>query len=270
MRVRPGVVLALLVLGGGSAGLSAERLPFQGAALEQFLQLADVSRMRPIGRGVTLPRRVTLVLGTEQHDAAWKTIDEARPGLKSGTRGRPEVDFEDTYRAECAAYELDLLLKLGMVPATIERVIGGERGSLTLWIERTMPEAERYEKRILPPDTDSWSKQLDKVRLFDNLIYNTDRNLHNLLITADWQIRLIDHSRAFRKTPELRAPDGLIRFSQALLSALKRLDEPTLKGRLGRFLTIWQIRAILERRDLIVDRAARLASERGEAVVYYP
>jgi len=36
------------------------------------------------------------------------------------------------------------------------------------------------------------------VRLFDQLIYNTDRNLGNLLIDKSWRLWMIDHTRAFK------------------------------------------------------------------------
>ena len=38
------------------------------------------------------------------------------------------------------------------------------------------------------------------VRVFDQLIGNIDRNVGNLLITSDWRIWAIDHTRAFRLT----------------------------------------------------------------------
>ena len=45
--------------------------------------------------------------------------------------------------------------------------------------------------------------------LRDDFIYNTDRHLDNLLITEDWKIRLIDHSRTFRPFNELKNPKTL-------------------------------------------------------------
>ena len=36
------------------------------------------------------------------------------------------------------------------------------------------------------------------MRVFDELIANTDRNLGNMLIDRQWKLWLIDHSRAFR------------------------------------------------------------------------
>ena len=44
------------------------------------------------------------------------------------------------------------------------------------------------------------------VRLFDQLIYNTDRNLGNLLIDKDWRLWMIDHTRAFKTFTEPEEP----------------------------------------------------------------
>ncbi len=51
---------------------------------------------------------------------------------------------------------------------------------------------------------------------------------------------------------------------------MRALDEATLQQHLGRFISVYQIRGILARRDKIEDLAKRLAAEQGEAAVYYP
>jgi hypothetical protein len=249
--------------------LRADSSPIQGPGLEAFLLRAQVEAVRAINRGVTRPRRLTLLLDGVRRDAAWKVIDESRGGVTVLARGERELDFQDTYRAECAAYELDKMLGLGMVPATVERVISGERGALVLWIDNAITEQERRDRNLLPPEPEAWSRQIFRMRMFDNLIHNIDRNLGNSLITGDWQLRLIDHTRSFRKTRTLRSPDQLARFSRSLLDAMTRLDEPTLRQRLDRYLSVWQIRAILERRDRLIALAKQRAAERGD-VVYYP
>jgi hypothetical protein len=243
---------------------AAQPLPFQGPRPERFLRDARVVRMKPIGRGITHPSRATLTLGGLTRDAVWKTINRSR------SRSGRTNDFGDTYRAECAAYRLDRLLGLGMVPATIQRTLHGHRGSLQLWIAPAMSEAERQRKSLQPPDREAWDPQAFKVRLFDNLIFNPDRNTNNILVTPDWRIRLIDHSRAFRLRVSLREAKGLTRFSRSLLAAIHRLDEATLRRNLGDTITDAQIRAILRRRDLIEARARRLAVLKGAAAVYYP
>lgn len=264
--MRPSLAcLALVVLATMPVvSAAAPPSPFQGPGLERFLRDARVVRIKPIGRGITHPYRVTLTLDGRTRDAVWKTID-----IPKSRSGRTK-DFGDTYRAECAAYQLDRLLGLDMVPATVQRTIDGHRGSLQLWIAPAMSEAQRRRKNLQPPDREAWDRQAFRVRLFDNLIFNPDRNLNNLLVTPEWQIRLIDHSRAFRTRESLRDPQGLTRFSRPLLAASQRLDVAMLRQHLGPYLTDVQIRAILRRRDMIDARARRLARLKGAAAVYFP
>jgi len=272
LRTFPRGRFSLFVLVGlaSATALVAQDARFQGAALEEFLAKARVTDMHAIGRGVTLPRRVTLLHDGQTRDAAWKTINESRQGVTRLPGQRPEIDFEDTWRTECAAYRLDRLLNLGMVPATVERAIGGERGSLTLWIAPAISEAERLAKTLTAPDPEAWNRQMYKVRYFDNLISNMDRNLHNILVTPEWEIRLIDHSRAFRRAEDLRDSKGLTRFSRSLVEAAARLDESMLKAHLGRYISSWQIKSLLARRDRLAALAREQASERGEPAVFYP
>jgi hypothetical protein len=49
------------------------------------------------------------------------------PGRKSG--------FWESYKSEIAAYRLDRVRGLDMVPPTVERSVEGESGSLQLWVE---------------------------------------------------------------------------------------------------------------------------------------
>ena len=106
--------------------------------------------------------------------------------------------------------------------------------------------------------------------MFDNLIYNTDRHSNNIWISKDWNVILIDHSMAFRNFGQLRAEGDLTRFSRSLLEAMEKLDRPTLIKLVSQYLTPYQIDALLQRRDLIVQRARRLAADKGEAAVLFP
>lgn len=242
---------------------------FQGEAVEQFLLKARITGMRNIGQGVTLPRRATLELDGVTHSAAFKTIDESKPGYTPLQRGG-EINFQDSWRTEIPAYEVDKIIGLGLVPATVEREYNGQRGSLQFWVTSMMSEAERLKKKISAPDVEAWNQQMFKVRLFDNLIYNTDRHLNNILVTKDFQVRLIDHSRSFRAFDELRASKDLTRFSRSLLEGIQRLEEKDLTNRVGRLLTPFQIRGVIKRRDLILALAKAAVAQKGEAAVLYP
>jgi hypothetical protein len=242
---------------------------FQGEAVEQFLVRARMTAIREIGQGVTRPRRATLELDGVTHFAAFKTIDESRRGFTPLQRGG-EINFQDSWRTEIPAYEVDRIIGLGMVPATVERELVGKRGSLQFWVESMMPEAERVKKGVRVPDAEAWNRLSFKVRLFDNLIYNTDRHLNNILVTKDFQVRLIDHSRSFRPFDTLQQPKDLTRFSRSLLEGIQKLEETDLTARVGRLLTPSQIRGLLRRRDAILALARSLVAQKGEAAVLYP
>jgi hypothetical protein len=250
---------------GWSQGAGQE---FQGASIEQFLTQAKITSLKRIPEGVTLPQKASLELNGVKQFAVWKTIDEGPMPVKTMSRG-PELQFQDSWRTEVAAYELDKLIGLGMVPATIQRSRDGEAGSLQFWVDSAFDDGQRLKKNLEPPDPIEWARQRAKVHLWDNLIYNTDRNAGNLLITSDWKIRLIDHSRTFRPFEALQDPASLIIFSRSLLAKLQDLNEPMLKQHLGKYLSPFQIQSIIKRRDAILALSRKVVEEKGAAAVLY-
>jgi hypothetical protein len=151
----------------------------------------------------------------------------------------------------------------------VERRVEGEMGSLQWWIDAAMTEADRRERNIDTPDVEQWNRQTYKVRLFDQLIANVDRHMNNLLITADFDLRLIDHSRAFRMRRTLSNPENLPRFSRTLLDGIRALTRDGLKREVGRYLDDGQIDRLLLRRDAILELAKARVAEKGEAAVLY-
>jgi hypothetical protein len=270
MRISLAGAAALLITAGPVA-LEAG-LPLTGEAAEAFLRVARVTGMKTLGTGITHPSKAALTDGTRNLNGVWKTIDENRPGVTQFERGRFEVDFRDSYKFEIAAYELDKLLGLGLVPPTVEREINGQKGSLQLWVEDAMTEWDRQQKKIPAPDPERWNQQMFKVRLLHQLTYNTDRgNIRNVLVDSDFKIYAIDHSRAFRRHHEL--PGGqkdLTRFSRAALDRLRALNAPLLAEKLGPWLERPQLDALLKRRDRILALAEQRVREQGEAAVLYP
>lgn len=242
---------------------------YQGAAPEQFMAKARIVNVRPLGKGVTRPMRVTLELDGVTRTAVFKSIDVRKTGVTTFGDGTSDVDFQDSWQTEIAAYRVDLLIGLGLVPATIERRIEGSVGSLQWWVQSMMPEAERVEKKIAVPDSMVWNRRMMRVRLFDQLIANVDRHLNNLLVTAEFEPRLVDHSRAFRTNRGLRNPELLPMFSRTLLKSIGTLTRENVQDATGRYLTSGQIERLIQRRDAILALAARLVAERGEAEVLY-
>lgn len=260
------VILSILVQIAAPAQASVCGLPLTGSGTEEFLKSAEIVAAKEFDSlAVTRPLKVELTDGQRTCYAVFKTIDEQAMKEKF-VDGTTELRFSDRYQHEIAAYELDKLLGLGIVPPTVERRIGRETGSLSLWVEHSMTEWERLKVRdVHPPDVEMWNNQMYTIRLFQQLISDTDyKNINNLLVTPDWKIYKIDASRAFRSHKRLRKEESLERFSRPVLAALRALTEEELKTRLRRWLSRDQITSLWVRRGLILEVADRRLAELGE------
>jgi hypothetical protein len=235
--------------------------PLDGAEAEAFLRTAAIVARVPIGTGITHPEKLTLSDGTRTARAAWKTLHLHTMGRTKMSDGRVELDFRDSWKHDVAAYELDKLLGLGLVPPTVERRIDGRSGALQLWIEGAMTELQRRSEGVQPPDRQSWVERGSAVRLLRELAYDTDYNIQNTLYGPGFRVYAIDFSRAFRVAPQLLSAARLGRLSPEAVDALRRLDRATLEVRLGPWLDRHQISGLLARRDAIVALAdSRLAA----------
>jgi hypothetical protein len=218
---------------------------------EEFLRKARIIRVRPVPVGLTQTVRATLSDGRLTHDVSIQCVDTY--ALVFRTEKGTEINFSDSYKFNIAAYRLALLLGLDCVPPSIQRSYQRKPAAFTWWIDDVMmDEKERITKHIHPPDPRSWGRQVEIVRLFDELIDNTDRNQGNLLITRDWKLWMIDHTRAFRTTAEVRNPANLKWCDGELLARLKALNADVLRTELGKYLKKSEIAALLARRDQIV------------------
>lgn len=218
---------------------------------EEFLRTAKVIKTQPTKGGITQSIRATLSDGRVTHDAHIQTIDEAKTHFE-GTRGT-EMNFRDTYKFNIAGYRLGKMLGLSMIPPSIERSHGGKAAAFTWWVDDVlMDEAARMKKKIQAPNSEDWNEQMHMVRVFDQLIHNTDRNLGNLLITNSWKIWMIDHTRAFRIAHSLLEKKNLSKCDEDLLAALKKLNAEDLRKEMGTYLRKTEIEGLLKRRDVIV------------------
>ena len=221
------------------------------AEIEKFLKDGRVGRTRSAGKGVTNSLRATLTDGTLTHDAHIQLVDERKtsgPGPKGA-----ELNFRDSWSFNVAAYRIDRLIGLNLVPVSVERDWRGKAGAYTWWIDDVMmDEGERLKVGLQPKDPAKWNETMQLVRIFDQLILNVDRNMGNLVITNDWRVWAIDHTRAFRLHKTLPKPGNVTRCDRKVLEALKALNSQVLEREVGRYLTNWEREALLARRDAIV------------------
>ncbi len=225
------------------------------AEFEEYLRTAVVEHVEDVPVGVTRPKRAFFVPGGPVRSVTFKALPMARKG-----------GFWEAHQSEVAAYELDRLLGLDMVPVTVERRVGSDLASVQEWIEgcRVIKDVDQS----ACPSPVEWAKQVCRQRVFDNLVANIDRNAGNMLVDSAWNIILIDHSRAFFSNT-MPFDKEMTRIDREMFARIKALDEASLTKRVRPWLLgDGTVRDLLKRRDKIVARFEKLARERGEAAVF--
>jgi hypothetical protein len=240
-------------------------------AIEEFLLTAEIVKAEQIGEGVTKPWRLFLKKGDKERRAAWKNPS----GVMFG--------FEDSWKCEIAAYRLDRLIGLNMIPVYVEREFQGQEGCLSDWAENTRSLLKIVEAKVPLPEAINNAKYL--TRAWDSLIANEDRTQQNILYTSDWRTILFDHSRSFRSTGEfvtrlMNGRNGIKktesgqpwlfrRLPRWFVKNIKALDFASIRGAVGPYLSDAEIKAILIRRDLLLQEIDLMIREQGEAAVLY-
>jgi len=225
------------------------------AEFEEFLKTAPIAKTSDVPVGVTHPKHAFFAPGGLAGGAALKYLPA---GIQGG--------FWESHKSEIAAYRLDRILGLNMVPPTIERRVGSDLASLQLWVESCKLLKEVDQKKC--PHPMQWAKQVCRQRAFDNLIANIDRNEGNLLVDPEWNLILIDHSRAFA-TNNMPFMKEMTRIDREFYGRLKALDEETLVRELKPWvLGGGNLKDLLKRRDKIVAHFDELVKQKTEASVF--
>ena len=222
--------------------------------IEKMLAEGKVLKLEAVPIGVTKPQRATLE-GEPAMRFAWKAL---RPGYSKG--------FMESYKAEIAAYKFDRMLGLNMVPPIVERNMNGSDGAAVLWVENTR--GWSVEKPPQGPEP-AWSNQLTRMKMFDLLIANIDRNQGNLIYDHDWHLFLIDHSRAFIDKKDLKGLAALGRVDRKLWAKMQALTMEDLDRGLDKWVDERGKKALLTRRDLMAKNIDEMVKKRGEASVFY-
>jgi hypothetical protein len=167
--------------------------------------------------------------------------------------------FTDRYAYAVAAY-LPTGCRHRTGPVTVLRTIDGEPGSLQYWIEGATDMQDAVDRDLPVGDTELLLQRLMLMYVLDAVIYNIDRNFHNILVRPERDdFFLIDHSRAFRtakKLPSLKE-ERPIPVPETVARRLRELDLEALTEELDGLLRPQQIRAIEVRRRLLLEELDR-------------
>ncbi len=223
---------------GASTPVAVDELPARAGALsaggspeelESALASAEIVGRSPTEQGEALTLR-------------WKGADVPAVFLPAagGKAFAPEV----------AAYRLDRLLGLGMVPAAVQRVVDGRPGTVLFLPPSLVPESRRAagEARV-----DAWcplQNQWAAMYLFDVLIGNAPRTAEEVsYVPGSGQLVLTGHGRAFGTgsgvPPHLR--NAPLAVNDEWRRRLAALDSPGARQALAPVLSARQLAALLRR-----------------------
>ena len=200
--------------------------------IEEYLKTAECVSMKEFAPNYAA--RCTFRPGGPIAQMAWRPL---RPGVHRG--------FRESYRTEIAAYELDKLLKMDMVPPSVQREVQGTTGAAQQWVENIVDA-----KGPGPADAQSrahWEAQVARMAMFDNLIGNGDRNRGTMLHDAAWNLILIDHARTFGESKAL--VHKMTRIDDEFWARIDALTRSQLDAALGAWLEAGEIAALLDRRE---------------------
>jgi hypothetical protein len=277
MRRKAILTISLFILASQGYVVNGQFTPAEIAQrqeIEEFLKTAEIVSFEDIPEGVTKPIRLFLKKGDVERSGAWKNPKGIQKGHLEG------------WQYEIAAYEMDKLLELNLIPPTVERKFLGKKGSLQFWVESQFSELTVFEQKIGIPRSKLNRKENMKylARAFDSLIGNDDRTQQNILLTKDWRTILIDHSRSFRSSKKytkklMYGKNGLKkngdrpllfrRLPRAFVEKVKALNYDNIKTAVGSYLKDKEIKAILLRKELLLKEIEEMVKEQGEDKVLY-
>jgi hypothetical protein len=249
--------------------VEGDPLPFQDIpSILEALRTAEVVGSEVMSRGVASNLKLTLEHRGARFHAVLRMIDVTEKEETGSLR--MVVKYRDCYIFEAAAFELSELRGIGRIPPTTLRRVDGVPGSIQIWMEGMTPEDIMLdEDRLRPPDRERWWRQKGVMWVFDALVANTDRNQGNLLIDEDWNLWLIDHTRAFRETSVLIDAEELKLCERGLWTALQNASDDAISEKLEPYLTSNEIKKLLLRKKKLIKHFQKRIKKKGEDRVLY-
>ena len=246
---------------------SGSALVMEGGELRVFDQ-SGADAYAPMAH----PRGVGRQAGSLSADALQRLLETGDIVSKSRDRatGKTIVEVSDDthtvtaafnkrrgkgFYPDVAAYRLDRLLGLDMVPVTALREVDGTEGSLQFFPQKSEDEAERSSSGRGGSAPCALPLQWEAMYVFDTLIYNEGRSLQRMrYLPSRWNLILIEHEQAFKaargRPPHLAAAP--MEVSDGWREALAELTDSVLDEQLSDVLDKRRLKFLALRRDQLL------------------
>lgn len=200
-----------------------------------------------------------IIVDSNMEETAWKLVRVAAGDLTvfAYFNALPQ---EKGFVPELAAYRLDRMLGLDMIPVTVRREIAGQQGTLQFVSAETLSERERVADEKGDGAPCSLKKQRRAMYVYDALIHNPVRTPLSMLYSPDnWQLMLVNHGNSF--STEKDRPTYLknieLTIGDQWRTALLRIDDEKLRTNLGDVLDKRRLTALARRRDALIQDSGR-------------
>jgi hypothetical protein len=221
------------------------------AELADILAGWTVKSVRPLRKGKRRPLLVALRKRGVRVRGVFKDVSKKARAVPGGD-GIQSEKFEH----EIAAYLVDRELGFGLVPVTVPRTLpNGGKGSLQFFLNGAMDQ-KLMESYSLPDDYENnVATQRVNAAVFDALIGNLRDESNILYLPEEGRIVLIDHAAGFTTEAGIERffQDSRCRLSSEMKAALEALDMKTLGAQLSKWLKNREFKALVSRRDAILN-----------------
>lgn len=197
------------------------------------------------------------IVGSGTEGVSWQLVQVAAFDKTVFAYFKP-LSGDEGFNAEIAAYRLDRLLGLYMVPVTVRREIAGQMGTLQYVPVAALNESERVSSGKGDHAICSMSKQSGAMYVFDTLIHNTTRSPLSMLYgPEDFQLMLVDHGNSFGLQNGSPAYLKNVEFAvgDEWRAALLAITDEKLRENLEDVLDKGRLAALSMRRDELIKRS---------------
>ncbi len=227
--------------------------------LEEYLRTAKVTSIEiKESEGRTAPWEVSLDDGKIQRRGRFKHIRRSRPHI-----------LPDSYHYEIAAYELTKLLGIQIIPPVIEREINDMMGSLQMYVEGCFRLSNKNKADLIPPEDAKFGYSLEELAVLENLSYCVRNDKDILVHEKTWHVCRVDFSEAFEPKMNLIPSSEITRCSRKFFKGLTNLNNDNVRSKLKDHLNDDEIKALLKRKCLVLEKLNDLIEEKGEDEVLF-
>jgi hypothetical protein len=208
-----------------------------------------------------------MIVDTNPDVLPWRLV-QVTAGERTVFAQFDELQGVDGFAPELAAYRLDRMLGLYMVPVTVRRQYNGRPHTLQHVPAATISERSRLVDDRLERMYCAPARQAGMMYVFDALINNPFRSPLSMLYgEEDGLLMLVDHGQAFAADGGLtRDPEGIeLKVGGQWHRALAEIDDEALRANLADVLDRPRMDALSERRDALIRMTGRWTGWRASS-----